>query len=94
MTHLSLRAHYQLKYPKGRVIATETAVDVFDAQGNHVVAVRLNGAGIWADDSKSYDCKHGHCLAPLSEVVKEGRVLSQVEAAKEKKSVAAQASAQ
>lgn len=79
--HHSARKHYQSKYPGGKVHANETSVNVYDKQGNHCVAVEKTGAGIWRDASAEYDCKHSHCMAPLSEVSHEGKILSVKEAA-------------
>jgi len=57
--------HYKNKYPGGRVSTSESAFDVYDAEGNHCVALRKDGAGMWQDRSSDLGCEHAHCLAPI-----------------------------
>lgn len=84
MSHFSRKAHYEEKYPGGKVVATETAVDAFCAGGKHRVAERKSGAGIWVDESEAHGCVDRACLAPLAEDRKKhthhGRVRSTLEA--------------
>lgn len=61
----SLSVHYRNKYPGGKVIETEESLDVFDAKGDHCVALRKNGAGIMSCQSMALGCKHTHDLAPI-----------------------------
>ena len=53
---LSLVAHYKNKFPGGQVFLREDSLDVHDAAGNHVVALRKNGAGQWSDESVRMGC--------------------------------------
>lgn len=61
----SYTLHYRNKYPKGHVQATENAVDVYDHEGSHCVALRKNGAGQWVDESGAQGCLDKHDLAPI-----------------------------
>lgn len=61
----SYTLHYRNKYPKGHVQSTENAVDVYDHEGNHCVALRKNGAGQWIDESAAQGCLDKHDLAPI-----------------------------
>ncbi len=62
---LSYIVHYKNKYPGGQVQASENAIDVYDVQNNHAVALRKNGAGQWVDESEKFGCIDKHCLAPI-----------------------------
>lgn len=62
---LSYIAHYRNKYPGGQVQASEHSLDVYDAEGRHVVALRKDGAGQWMDKSEEFGCEHAHCLSPI-----------------------------
>ena len=57
--------HLKNKYPGCKVISTETSMDVYDVDGEHLVALRKNGAGQWADHSQEFGCSERHCLAPI-----------------------------
>lgn len=57
--------HYRNKYPGGSVDFSDDKLDVYDAKGEHCVALRKNGAGGWSDISEEIGCKHKHCLAPI-----------------------------
>ena len=57
--------HYQNKYPGGRVIASDSALDAYCAAGEHRVALRKNGAGQWQDCSEELGCMDRHDLAPI-----------------------------
>ena len=57
--------HYRNKYPGGAVHASESAIDVYDAEGNHCVALRKNGAGQMVCQSKELGCKDAHDLSPI-----------------------------
>lgn len=71
----SLVVHYMNKFPGGHVRATDDALDVYNAQNEHCVALRKNGAGQWADQSEAFGCKHCHCLSPIP---KESRLWKEV----------------
>lgn len=53
---LSLVAHYKNKFPGGQVYSREDSLDVYDASGAHVVALRKTGAGQWSDESVRLGC--------------------------------------
>lgn len=81
----SYTLHYRNKYPKGHVQSTENAVDVYDHEGNHCVALRKNGAGQWADESAAQGCLDQHDLAPIpkdarlyKEDIKEGAATGRI----------------
>lgn len=57
--------HYRNKYPGGSVHASETAIDVYNADGEHCVALRKNGAGQMVCQSKELGCKDQHDLSPI-----------------------------
>lgn len=57
--------HYLNKYPGGQVCSGEDYVDVYDADGNHRVAVRKNGAGQWSDESAAFGLPDCHDLSPI-----------------------------
>ena len=62
---LSWVVHYKNKYPGSRVVQSENALDVYDASGEHVVALRKNGAGQMVCESEKYGCVDRHDLAPI-----------------------------
>lgn len=62
---LSWVVHYKNKYPGSRVVQSENAMDVYDSSGEHVVAMRKNGAGQWVCESEKYGCVDCHDLAPI-----------------------------
>lgn len=57
--------HYKNKFPGGQVQASENAIDVYDVDGDHVIALRKNGAGMWADESEALGLSERHDLAPI-----------------------------
>lgn len=57
--------HYKNKYPKGHVVSSENALDVYDKDGNYCVALRKNGAGQWVDCSEAEGAVDKHDLAPI-----------------------------
>ena len=63
MRHLFL--HYKNKYPGGKIEMSEDRLDVYDADGEHAVAVRKSGAGGMVDMSKELGAKHSHDMSPL-----------------------------
>lgn len=63
MNHLYV--HYKNKYPLARVEARESSLDVYSQDGEHLVAVRKNGAGQWADHSELLGCRDRHDMAPI-----------------------------
>jgi len=68
--------HYKNKYPGGQVQASESALDVYDANGDHCVALRKDGSGQFVDKSEEYGAKHAHDLAPIP---KDARVFKMVD---------------
>lgn len=62
---MSYYLHYKNKYPGGRVSLSESALDVYDAEGEHCVALRKDGGGSFIDRSAAMGCKHEHDLAPI-----------------------------
>jgi hypothetical protein len=72
----SLYIHYKNKYPNGRVMQTDTSLDVFNSAGEHVVALRKNGAQQMVCVSEAMGLRDKHCLAPIP---KDSRVHKLVE---------------
>lgn len=62
---LSWMVHYKNKYPGGRVSASESAIDVYDVEGNHVVALRRSADGGFHCKSAEMGCVDSHDLAPI-----------------------------
>jgi hypothetical protein len=58
-------AHYRNKYPKGSVQASDSAIDVYDAEGGHRVALRKNGANQMVCVSEELGCIDRHDLSPI-----------------------------
>lgn len=67
----SWQVHYLNKYPGGHVQASESALDVYDRDGQHRVALRKDGGGSWVDMSEAEGCPDRHDLSPIP---KESRV--------------------
>lgn len=61
----SLVAHLKNKFPTGKVFAGEDFVDVYSEAGDHIIAVRKDGAGSWRDLSKELGLTHELCMAPI-----------------------------
>lgn len=61
----SLVAHYKNKYPGSHVQVSESALDVYSQDGEHLIALRKNGAGQWNCESEAYGCPERHDLAPI-----------------------------
>lgn len=61
----SLVLHYKNKYPNGRVSFTDSSLDVYSESGEHVVAMRKNGAGQMICVSEEYGLRDRHDLAPI-----------------------------
>lgn len=57
--------HYMNKYPQGRVSASDSAMDVYDSEGVHCVALRKDGGGNLVDRSEELGCKDRHDLSPI-----------------------------
>ena len=72
----SLYLHYKNKYPGGQVRTSEQALDVYSASGEHVVALRRDGAGSLVDQSEALGLRDRHDLAPIP---KDARVFKLVE---------------
>lgn len=58
-------AHYKNKYPKGKIFADETHLDVWDEDGNHAVSLRKDSFGRWVCRSSQHGCLDRHDLAPI-----------------------------
>lgn len=67
----SWHVHYLNKYPGGSVRSSGSGMDVYNAEGEHVVALRQNGAGQLLDESEALGLRDRHDLAPIP---KEARV--------------------
>lgn len=67
----SLVVHYKNKYPGGRVSLSDSALDVYNVDGDLCVSLRKNGAGQWVDQSEEMGARDKHCLSPIP---KEARV--------------------
>lgn len=67
---------YQNKYPGGRVVASESQIDVFCKEGHHCVSLAKNGAGQWQDNSEEYGLKHRHDLAPIPKDARPKKVVA------------------
>lgn len=61
----SLVVHYKNKYPGGRVSLSDSALDVYSADGDLCVSLRKNGAGQWVDQSDEMGARDKHCLSPI-----------------------------
>lgn len=61
----SLLVHYKNVFPGGRVVATETSLDAYDADGNHRIALRTTGAGSLKDVGSEVGASDDHCLSPI-----------------------------
>ena len=57
--------HYKNKYPGGSVRMSDASFDVYAASGEHVVALRKDGAGGWSDQSAELGLRDAHDLAPI-----------------------------
>lgn len=66
MSLKSYFVHYKNKY-HGTCHLSENSLDVYDAAGEHCVALRKNGAGQIVDCSKEFGCKDEHDLAPIEQ---------------------------
>lgn len=81
----SYAVHYRNKYPGGMVQLSESALDVYDKNGDHVVALRKDGAGMWVDKSEEFGCKDRHDLSPIPKAsrvfkVRDGKIALDEEA--------------
>lgn len=47
------------------VQASDSALDVYDADGEHCVALRKDGSGQFVDKSAELGCRHAHSLEPI-----------------------------
>lgn len=65
MSQLSLKKHYEKKYPGGRVFISDSAVDVYNSNGEHVVALRKDGHGNMVCRSEEFGTMDRHDLAPM-----------------------------
>jgi hypothetical protein len=63
MKHLLV--HYRNKYPGGHVDMRDDSLDVYDAEGEHRVALRKDGSGSLRDASRELGALDQHDLSPL-----------------------------
>lgn len=63
--YLGLVAHYKNKFPKCQVNSGDHGLDVYSADGKHLVCMQKNGAGQLVDRSKEMGCFEEHDLNPL-----------------------------
>lgn len=56
---------YKNRYPKGHVDMREGSLDVFDAKGEHRVALRVDGSGSLKCVSEELGLPDRHCQAPI-----------------------------
>lgn len=90
----SLYVHYINKYPGGRVIQSESSLDVYSQSGEHVVAMRKNGAGQMVCVSEEYGLRDRHSLEPIPKEsrifkVRDGKVALDEKAEERKESMKA-----
>ena len=57
--------HFMNKYPGGRVQSSESSMDVFSQDGQHLLALRKNGAGQWVDESETLGASERFDLSPI-----------------------------
>ena len=62
---LSYLVHLKNKYPSARVFGSETSIDVYSLEGEHLIALRKNGAGQWQDEGEKLGASDKFCLAPI-----------------------------
>jgi hypothetical protein len=75
----SLYVHYKNKYPDGQVHMSESSLDVYSKSGEHVVAMRKNGANQMVCVSEELGLRDCHDLAPIPKdsrlfKIKDGKV--------------------
>lgn len=95
----SYLAHLKNSYPGSRVECREDSMDVWGADGEHLVAIRKNGAGQWTDVGAQIGARDSFSLAPIPKAARvwkhyskqgdDGRVALSEEAASRKESVKA-----
>jgi hypothetical protein len=61
----SFKVHYMNKYPDAHITMSDDALDVYDADGEHRLAMRKNGAGQWVCVSEEMGASDAHDLSPL-----------------------------
>lgn len=57
--------HYMNKYPKAQIKASDDSLDVFTKNGEHLLAVRRDGAGGWHCKSEELGARDRHDLSPI-----------------------------
>lgn len=70
------KEHYEKKYPGGQVQLLEGSLDVWNAKGEHVVALRKDGHGNLVCQSEEHDTLAEHDLAPIPAKVKDHHICS------------------
>lgn len=61
----SVFVHLKNKYPDGRVIASGNSIDVFAADGEHIISIQKDGNGDWHDKSAELGLSQRLCMAPI-----------------------------
>ena len=61
----SVIVHLKNKYPDGKVFSSETTIDVYNASGEHVIAIRKDGNNDWHCKSEEMGLSGRFCLAPI-----------------------------
>lgn len=62
--------HYKNKYPGGHVDYSHDRLDAFNKDGEHCVALRVNGAGQVYDASQEFGCRDHHDLSPIPKMTR------------------------
>ena len=57
--------HYKNKYPKALVEFSDEKLDVYAQDGDHLLALRKNGAGQVVDMSEEFGLAERHDLSPI-----------------------------
>lgn len=57
--------HLTNKYPQAQIVSSDMQLDAFLADGTHLVALRKDGNGMWADVGAELGCQAKFDLNPL-----------------------------
>lgn len=68
--------HVKNKYPQAQVRADDQGLDAYSQDGEHILAIRKNGANQFVDQSAELGCRDRFDLSPLP---KESRVFKVVD---------------
>lgn len=77
--NLSYMVHLKNKYPKCQVKGSDDSIDVMGPEGEHLLALRKNGAGQMLDQSAVLGCSDVFDLSPLPRAarlfkIKDGKI--------------------